>query len=270
MLNKVQLKARKFLKGILPNKIIWLYNKVLCKVLDYRYYDHILPLYPNCEAAFQFQRYFGFVESSLFTWCAAVSFDGFIDAIENTKKIFSNGIIPKFDWGNMLQCKETGLAFHGYLTKEELLDQAGNADEEKIKIEYAKVISRVKHLARKLEMTWASNDTQLYILSCNEYFHKFTCDEINRIYEVLKSKSKNAGLLVIVKEKELYEEALDRYYLSKDIIIRKIEKWTPPNDVTALQLSDEEGWHNIFKRFKTKNLNQEGKKYKFERLAKFA
>ncbi|GHU08052.1 hypothetical protein FACS1894151_03320 [Spirochaetia bacterium] len=260
---------KKILKGIIPYGIIWIYKNHKEEIVEIitggGYYDHILSLYPNCEPAFQFQRYFGFVESSLFTWCASQRFAGFIESIKNPNKIFSNGIIPHLDWNNMLECKETGLNFHGNLANKELLDENGKYDDKKIEIEYANVISRVKHLVEKLKIIWNSNDTQLYILACNEFEHRFECSDIDQIYRILKEKTKYVSLLVIIQREDLYRIARSHYISNKNIIVKKIGKWTPVDKVTTVELSDEKGWKRIFRCIKTQSLDQEGKKYKFNK-----
>ena len=70
------------------------------------------------------------------------------------------------------------------------MDENGKYDDKKIEIEYANIISRVKHLVEKLKNLWNSNDTQLYILACNEFEHRFTCRRLieNKLYYLTSIK----------------------------------------------------------------------------------
>jgi hypothetical protein len=71
--------------------------------------------------------------------------------------------------------------------------------------------------------------------------------------------------LVIIQREELYKDVLLKYYSNKNIIIKKIRKWSPLDKVTTVELSDEKGWKKIYKCFKTKYLIQRDKKYKFNK-----
>jgi uncharacterized iron-regulated protein len=151
------------------------------------------------------------------------------------------------------------------LTNKELLDENGKYDDKKIEIEYANIISRVKHLVEKLKNLWNSNDTQLYILACNEFEHRFTCSDIDQIYRILKEKTKYVSLLVIIQRKDLYRSVRIRNIFNKNIIVKKIGRWTPLDKVTTVELSDEKSWKKIFKCIKTQPLDKERKKYKFNK-----
>ena len=228
-------------------------------------YDYIISIGLNCEIRYQLRKKFGAIESSLLEW-AAIYPQHLIDVLKNPNLIFSEQIeeLPKF---NMWKCCLTNMTFHGKKLVNELLDQDGNRDEEKVAIEKQDTICRIKYLSNKFIKIANSEFSKLYVLGIHPDFCKYKNEElltfVQNVSETICKIAKNASLLIIVSQEDFNTiNILDN---DKNLFIRQVKHFAPYNKSTSPEYVDLESGDKIFSEFVLKEQKVDNKIYKFEK-----
>lgn len=229
-----------------------------------RSYDRLISLGLNCEITYQLNKIFGSVESSLFHW-ANVPAKELISTLKNPALIFSHKIIEVPET-NMWRCAVTSISFHGAHLPEELLDENGKRDKEKIRMELKDIFSRIDYLRDKFCVTARSKESKLYILGLNPdlCYNIEPVSFIQDLFETLQTVAENASLLVIAEENARTKlSPLDN---DKDLFVRYLNTFAPGDKVTNPYYVDLKHAKEIFSEFvPARPLPKKDKTYKFER-----
>lgn len=220
-------------------------------------FDYIISLGWNCEPSFQMKLHLGFVESFPFSWCAILENESLLKVLNNKNIIFS-GEFQEHPESNMWLCKVSNINFHAQRKAEDFLKFTGEELNQEKRKELEELKSKINYLFTKLENVWASEKTQLYILTIRKNNKNFL-EFIKNLDNLLKEKTKNYSLLIIL-EKEQYSNS---YKDSNHIFFRYVNNFSPINDVTNLNKCDLEGWKNIFNEFQANTIKKDNKKFKF-------
>lgn len=229
-----------------------------------RKYDRFISLGLNCGISYQLCKKFGTVESSLFQW-TRIPAEQLIPALKNPARIFSHKIIEE-PTANMWRCAVTSISFHGTHLPDELLDENGSRDKEKIRRELKDTISRIHYLRDKFSITARSGESKLYILGLHPFFSRNTAPVpfIREVFETLQSIAQNAALLVIAEENMRAE--LTPFDNNANFFVRFLDTFAPIDKVTNPYYVDLKHGSEIFSEFvPARTLPQKDKHYKFER-----
>lgn len=230
-----------------------------------RHYDRFISLGLNCETSFILHKRFGALESSLFQW-AAIPAENFIEVLKNLNCIYSGKIIEDAE-ANMWKCAVTNISFHGQHNPQQLLDEHGSRDKEKIRAELKDTMGRIRYQCEKFQIVAKSAETKLFILGLHPYFCPETKEEclnfIKELFALLQNIANNASLLVILEENLRTEEftALDN---DVNFFIRFIDHFASYLSATDFEKMDIPGYAKIYQEFCPDKLAKKGKKYKFE------
>lgn len=228
-----------------------------------RTYDRLISLGLNCETAYQLCKIFESVESSLFHW-ASIPAEQLVPVLKNPARIFSHKIIEE-PAANMWRCAVTSISFHGTHLPEELLDENGSRDKEKLRFELKETISRIDYLRDKFSITARSGESKLYILGLHPFFSRnvepvpFALE----VFETVQAIAKNASLLVIAEEN--LREVLTPLDNDTNFFVRFLDTFAPLDKVTIPHYVDLKHAHEIFSEFVPARLPKKDKLYKFER-----
>lgn len=230
-----------------------------------RHYDRFISLGLNCETSFILHKRFGPLESSLFQW-AAVPAENFIEVLNNLSLIYSGKIIEDPET-NMWKCAVTNISFHGQHNPQQLLDDHGSRDKEKVRAECKDTMGRIRYQCEKFLIVAKSAETKLYIVGLQPYFCPKTKEEcfnfVKELYAAIQKIASNASLLVIAEENQRTEElmALDN---DTDFFIRFIDHFASYLNATSFETMDIPGYAKIYQEFCPDKLAKKEKKYKFE------
>lgn len=228
-------------------------------------YDHIIGLGHNCETSFQFVHYFRFLSSTLFSWCIFGDRDKFLQCVESSGLLFSEGYEEWKD-SNMWRDRKYDVAFHGRHHPADLLDIDGQPDEALKAAEFADVRGRVLHQAEDFERLAASSEKKLYILKLpfGKDGEAAAIEFVRKMYALLQRKAVNFHLLVIIERKE-YSSRWKELESLPGLYIRTLRFFSPIAEVTNLNKSDYCGWARIFREFRPKHrIKDQKRSYKFE------
>lgn len=123
-----------------------------------RTYDHILSLGFNCEVAFQFLKYNGFLESCMFNWYATESTSCLMQALSDLNRVGAD-FIPEQS-SRMWIDVNVPLHFHG---KGNHHIWRKGADASLLEADKAELISRMGYLKSKLLRLAESDDSVLFV-----------------------------------------------------------------------------------------------------------
>lgn len=232
-----------------------------------RQYDRLISLGLNCETSYILYKIYGGAESSLFQW-ATVPAANFIAVLNNLNLIYSGKIIedPK---SNMWKCAVTNLSFHGVHKPQELLDEHGCRDKEKIRAECKDTMGRIRYQCEKFQVLARSAETKLYILglypelspASNEDRVKF----LQELFAALQHMANNASLLVLV-EKSMQTDEMAALDNDTNFFIRILDHFAPADKAVSPLHVDLAGSAEILKEFAPKKQQiRKDKQYKFER-----
>lgn len=231
-----------------------------------RYYDRFISLGLNCETSFLLYKKYGGLESSLFQW-VTVRAENLIEALNNLDLIYSGKIIEE-PATNMWKCAVTNIYFHGKHRANELLDENGSRDKEKIRAELKDTIGRVRYQRDKFRILAKSADTKLYVLGLYPLHSPKTNAErtafLQELFASLQRMAKNASLLVFVEKSMQTDEilALDN---DTNFFIRILDHFAPPDKAASPEYVDLAGSSKILDEFALNRQNKIEKSYKFER-----
>lgn len=206
-------------------------------------YDYLIPIGRNCEIGIQLKRFFNFVESFPYTWCG----------IRDPYKFLDEASCINF------HAKRSG-AFFKEIPSELYEQERGN--------ELKDLKERTYHLCNKLENIQKDNTKKkLYMLTLhsigNDSIHDLServlqyIDDLNSVLGMLDT---NYDLLIVISN---YNLSFNIQY-APNVYIRCLKYFSPTNYVSRVELSDVEGWNNIFNDFQPVSLKIEDKKYKFD------
>lgn len=232
-----------------------------------RKYDRIISLGLNCETSYILFKKYGGVESSLFQW-ASIPAVNFIEVLNNLSLIYSGKIIEEPNI-NMWKCAVTNIYFHGVHTPQQLLDEEGKRDMEKVRAELKDTIGRVRYQCDKFRIIAKSAETKLYVLGlyprlCPQSNEKRTAF-LQELFTTLQNIAQNASLLVFVEKSMQSEEilALDN---KENFFIRILDHFAPQDKATNPLHVDLAGSAKILEEFAPKKQPiKKDKLYKFER-----
>lgn len=223
-------------------------------------YGHIISLGYNCEFSYQFFKYHGFVESSLFAWVNTINIDNLIYAINNLDKLLTGEIV---NTRPMWRCLNTDIRFHGKAPGEIWMNN-NIVDEKIIEEDKRELISRVTHLKEKFINTAKDGKKNLYIY---KYLvvdkNKKIQNNIELLYSSLKKIVKNDFDLLFIFEKCKIDNDLQNMINKDNVFLRFVEYFSPEEDVTG-KIYDKYGWRKIFNEFKPNFKLKKTKKFKFE------
>lgn len=227
-----------------------------------RTYSHIISCGCNCEIAFQFLSYHGFLESHLFNWCYIYSTNDLVKAIRDLDSVGKDfrPLPPMWqDAGHMIN-------FHGR-GKAEIW--APEADPTLLQEDKAELISRVAHLKSKFKSLTHSTESLLFV-------YKPHLAELNdpetlriKIVELRDALSgigmKQFDILLVVTHDTL--PAIQAQFTdcpaSSGIIIESISCHAPIQSITTGPF-DKKGWRRIWAKYATTyRPTSKKKKYKF-------
>jgi hypothetical protein len=165
-------------------------------------YKHIISLGYNCEAALQIQRYFGTVESSLFTWAYVEDNNLLVDCIKNLDKLIKDDL-HLTGW-NMYQNKDFKVSFHGehilHLMYHSETRKPEDITKEEIEEDIKKIKSKLVYLIKKFKTVLNSGEKILFIYKPRPYetkddYLEFICGLNNAIKSI--SDKSNFRILFI-------------------------------------------------------------------------
>lgn len=239
-------------------------QKIMEKI---RSYDRLISLGLNCETSYILYKIYGGTESSLFQW-ATVKAANFVEVLNNLDLIYSGKIIEAPE-KNMWKCAVTNIYFHGVHTPQELFDEHGNRDKEKIRAELKDTIGRVRYQREKFRILAKSAETKLYILGLYPlHAHPTNAGRtafLQELFAALQRMAKNASLLVFVEKSMQTDEilALDN---DTNFFIRILDHFAPADKAVSPLYVDLAGAAEILKEFAPKKQQiKKAKLYKFER-----
>ncbi|MCQ2788783.1 MAG: hypothetical protein MJ229_00230 [bacterium] len=233
--------------------------KVKMTKVDVKKYDNIIFLGYNCETAYQFYRYYKFVNSSLFAWTNAVDIN---KALSQLERIGTEDFeyVPEF---KMFKDNVSSICFHGKtsisddFTEEEL--------KEVIKKDYTDLVERTAYLKEKFKKQMADGGKNLFIRKIRM---KELCEdpqkenlELEKLYEYINTNCKNKfDLLLIVEEK--YKNLIT--IQKENLHIRAVRNFNSDACVMGDRNRDRYGWGMIFHEFRPMKKTKKRKKFKFE------
>ncbi len=220
-------------------------------------YKYIIPFGSNCDFSIKFLEYYRFSDSTFWNWVWAMDVDQQIRVFKSPEILFSNGRQYIKNGGGMWLCPDTKLCFHGKHFYNEMLNDDGTFNNQKLEEEFEELISRTKYLYKKTKRYMSSPDKKLfeYTLLCSDYknLEKYI-DKIKKLYEFLKSESTNFDFLIITAHQNYskVKKAFEKSY--PEVYIRAVKSvWE--NKGQGL-LRDETGWLNIFKEFQPEKIQK--------------
>lgn len=216
-----------FLKALFPKKT----------VPPYRYF---ISLGRNCEPAFRFHEYHGWLDSTLFTYCAFMDPLRLPDALSHLDLIFKGAITP-LSGVNMFKCENMKVSFHGRRKYEELKTK------EDIMAEKAECQSRIFHLVEKTEQLLKKPDRKLFVLTVWKTTPA-AWEMVKETREILSQKTDNFTLVVVVSKSENKGRWQETEMLP-ELKIRRLTHFSPFDNVKSLQLTDKKGWQRIWQEF---------------------
>lgn len=234
--------------------------------MNIKRFEHLISLGMNCEIAFQLNRIFKYVESSLLTW-TGVHHDHLHEVLQNPNLIFSGGIkdLPAI---NMFCCLKTNFSFHG---KTPISDMPASDSDEFAKFiatERQDVIERIKHLADKFNKQAHDSSSKLYILGIHPQFYREQSEKLDKyladIADIIHEQYCNAAVLFIIPSK--YEQC--KFQLCSNCgnaWLRRIEHFAPYDKATFTEYMDIAAYDNIFAEFQPSSQKQSAKVYKFQK-----
>ena len=208
-----------------------------------RNYTHIISLGYNCEVAYELTRKFHFLDASLFSWSYSHSLSELTAAIEDLESIAQAGFISP---DPLYECVNTHVRFHGRSGMQKIL--AGNLTAEEEKRDKAELTSRLEHLKAKFIHLAADKEaSKLYVLKVRSNEHQVQ-EKLAELKGALQKWDESAFDLLIVVEKGSLE-----IQEVPHLFVREVEKFSPEDQVSNLELSDPESWKKIFSEFEIPN-----------------
>lgn len=226
-----------------------------------KYYDYIVHLGENCHFFMNFNQYFHFVDSTLFTWVLTMNQQKFLEVFNNPDLIFFEDFVYNSKL-NMWHLKDINMMFHGRSMPDDLKNEHGELDPEKLNAEKKELTERLTYLKNKTQKYLKSDGKKLFTRTLLVNDEKKDVLFIKNLYALLNKKTSDFDLLVIIDKRfnEFFERELKTY---KNIYIRNIKEM-PDDFVERAFLYDYLGWINIFNEFRPKKTKKSNKKYKYE------
>lgn len=228
------------------------------KIFIKRKFDRIVSLGFNCEVAFQFLKFYDFVEANLFTWTFVYETKDLLNAL-----LHLDAFAVDFEPANayMWKSKSFDISFHG---RSELIP----TDEEIRNAEKEELISRAAHLKNKFKALSEERGKILFVykvpLSDLEHVQD-TVDTLGQIVESLRTLGiAQFKVLVIVTTGYYtkYKAAVQKSNESDSLFIEHIEFHAPISTVTTGPY-DLNGWRSIWAKYVPSKRLKRGR-YKFD------
>lgn len=225
-------------------------------------YDYIIPLGRNCEIGIQLKRFYNFVEAFPFNWCAVNNYDGLCEILRNSHVLSEN--LTHLVKSNMFLDKSSGLCFHGnkHASFFKTIPQELYAIE--CQKEKETVISRINYLFGKLKRIQNNENKLLYIMTVHSIGNDPIYEPNDKLIKLINSvdcslnRYKNYDLLVVISN----HKYMFNIQYSDHIYIKSLRFFSPPFAVDRIELSDIDGWNEIFKTINVRN-RPENKQYLF-------
>lgn len=229
-----------------------------------RTYDHVFSLGFNCEVAFQFLKYNGFLESNIFNWFYTDSSQSLQKAL-NSFDTVGKDFVPDVKV-RLWKDSSHSLWFHGrgnhHIWRESSESALLEADREEL-------ISRATYLKEKFLRLAQSNDYILFVYkpSMKELVEpsEITANVIAINKALIDIGFKRFDFMVIVTHDvhSLIKKQLELSGADAGIIVESIEFHAPISSVTEGPY-DIKGWRRIWSQYRSGYQVARKKKYKFE------
>lgn len=228
-------------------------------------YSHVISLGFNCEIAYQLFKYYGYVEASLFNWCAVFGSKNLVAALKSldTVGVEFEPHPGSFMWKDV----NHPIYFHG---RGGHAIWAADADPALLQEDKTELISRLVHLREKFKGLAASDDRILFAYKPAEAELKDVQSLVAFGIEVRNALRdmgmKNFDLLLIVTTdvNAAAVERLAELEPESNIIIDHIAFQAPIANVTG-GMCDLSGWRRLWNCYRTTYKPRKRRnKYKFE------
>ena len=205
-----------------------------------RSYRYFLSLGRNCEPAIRFRDNYGWLDTTVFSYCAFMEPLKLPFVLQHLNDIFKGKITHQKDV-NMWTCGILRVAFHGRHKPEELTTL------EQKKADCEECQSRVFHLVDKFQKILEKKDKKLFVMTVWETTEQAWGMVLENV-RVLRQKTTNFDIVVVVSEKENRNKwHEDKNY--PELYIRSLAFFSPFNKVVDPKFSDQIGWKKIWKEF---------------------
>lgn len=232
-----------------------------------RTYDHVFSLGFNCEVAFQFLKYNGFLESSIFNWFYTDSSQSLQKALSSFETVGKDFVSDR----NVRLWKDSShpLWFHG--RGNHRIWREGS-DPALLEADKEELISRAAYLKEKFLRLTQSNDYILFVYKppMEELAEPSEASAnilaINKALADIGFDRKRFNFMVIVTRDVLvsFKQHLELNGGGSDIIVESIDFHAPISSVTDGPY-DIRGWRRIWSQYRSGYKAARKKKYKFER-----
>jgi hypothetical protein len=210
-------------------------------------YKHIFNLGYNCEVSFQIERYFGKLESSLFSWVYVDDDFKFMSCIKNLSQVTNK--LELTTW-NMYR-NTFGVSWHGdnmlhlmYHSKDRTPD---DITDDEIKEDKKKIRDKIRHLKEKFVRTLDNSDNILFIYKPkNQKVDKKYYDDLRQhlTYNLWKISKRLNFEVMFIGDKN--NEGLLQHRTTQHIT--EFLDFLPEDG--NVQGADEKSWNKIFSIYK--------------------
>ena len=221
-------------------------------------FTHIMPLGINCEAAFWFNRIWGFVESSLFAWALTHNLDSLTKTLSRFDDILS-GTATFDERSFMWKCDRTGIYFHGRFKR---LPQSPLPDAAALEADLADLRGRIAHLKEKFRRYLSDTDSTLFVyrIGDKDTLSGLAGERLDALEAALSRFGARNWKLLVVCEKANRA----RVPAGPNRLIRTVSRFNSTACVTDERKGDEAGWKTIYSEFAPDKILPKAHKFKFE------
>ncbi len=118
----------------------------------------------NCEVTYQIERFFGTIDSCLFSWAFVLDDNLFLEAIKNINDIFEHDVHFHMPSADMFIDEKYQITFHGRTNKQEMFNEEDQIiDMNKYNDAIAELTSRIDHLKTKWKKQTSCEDKTVFI-----------------------------------------------------------------------------------------------------------
>ena len=224
-----------------------------------RKYSHFLMLGYNCEMAYRYVKFNGFLDSTFFAWAGGLGCEKMLAALERFDELFTGDMTLATRTRDVFADAGTGVLMHSHYSEAGFgADDRMSADIESVK---AEIRSRAAYLREKFYRQLRDDEPTLVPIKMKH--DDCPCGDayVHRFIDWLKARGgRNFDVLVICQKNDAacFPPEHPGYFL------RTVSSYTPDWFAATEQFGDRYGWNLIWTEFASAKKLEGKKKFKFD------